>query len=402
MKEKYIILRSVGSSMGALDVPAPMVRGLESMPAPPASLRVEVENVDRRELAGIVRNSDVRAVAPAMPLKLFEPKESTPVAAPAAGTVSWGIQAVKADTSPFTGSGMVVAVLDTGIARNHSAFPTAGLDIVEKDFTGTGNGDTHGHGTHCAGTIFGRDVGGQRIGVARGVNKALIGKVLGGNGGGSDTLVRAIMWAHENGAHIISMSLGIDFPGFVASLVANGWPAALATSKALDAYRLNVMLFERVASLLRANAAFTQPCMVIAAAGNESERDKDPDFEIHVSPPAVSEGNISVGALAKGGAGGMVIADFSNTGATLSAPGVAIESARHDQTDGLRSMSGTSMATPHVAGVAALWGEKLSAIGQFNPGTWGARVIASSVSTGLAAPFDPVDVGAGLVQSPQA
>src|SRR5690349_21384103 len=107
MKEKYIILRSVGSSMGALDVPAPMVRGLESMPASPASLRVEVENVDRRELAGIVRNSDVRAVAPAMPLKLFEPKESTPVAAPAAGTVSWGIQAVKADTSPFTGNGMV-------------------------------------------------------------------------------------------------------------------------------------------------------------------------------------------------------------------------------------------------------------------------------------------------------
>ena len=86
------------------------------------------------------------------------------------------------DRSTWTGEGVTVAVLDTGIDSKHPAF--AGVDIVEKDFTGTGNGDRQGHGTHCAGTIFGRDVDGKRIGVARGVKRALIGKVLGDEGGG--------------------------------------------------------------------------------------------------------------------------------------------------------------------------------------------------------------------------
>jgi hypothetical protein len=59
------------------------------------------------------------------------------------------------------------------------------------------------------------------------------------------------------------------------------------------------------------------------------------------------------------------------------------------------------MATPHVAGVAALWGEKLKGIGQFNVLNWGAQLVATSATTGLKAPFDPFDVGAGLVQCPQ-
>jgi subtilisin family serine protease len=81
---------------------------------------------------------------------------------------------VGADTSPFSGDGIVVAVLDTGIDASHPAFE--GVDIVQKDFTGEGVGDQHGHGTHCAGTIFGRTSEGTRIGVAPGVKKALIGK----------------------------------------------------------------------------------------------------------------------------------------------------------------------------------------------------------------------------------
>ena len=82
-----------------------------------------------------------------------------------------------ADTSSCTGNGIVVAVLDTGIDASHPAF--AGVEVIQKDFTGEGDGDQHGHGTHCAGTIFGRNVNGTRIGVAMGVKKALIGKVLG-------------------------------------------------------------------------------------------------------------------------------------------------------------------------------------------------------------------------------
>ena len=67
----------------------------------------------------------------------------------------------------------------------------------QKNFTGEAPSDQHGHGTHCAGTIFGREVQGRRIGVAPGVGRALIGKVLGEGGGGSDQLARAMLWACE-------------------------------------------------------------------------------------------------------------------------------------------------------------------------------------------------------------
>ena len=119
-----------------------------------------------------------------MATRLIRPTQGTSTA-PANGD-AWGIASVRADRSPYSGRGVTVAVLDTGIDTSHPAF--AGVDILEQDFTGEGNGDVDGHGTHCAGTIFGRDVSGQRIGVARGISRALIGKVLGQNGGDSQMI----------------------------------------------------------------------------------------------------------------------------------------------------------------------------------------------------------------------
>ena len=94
-----------------------------------------------------------------MPVKLI-----VPLAPSATGTdANWGLQAIAADTSPFSGRGARIEVLDTGIDATHAAF--AGVELTQVDFTGDGNGDGNGHGTHCAGTILGRDVDGKRVGV---------------------------------------------------------------------------------------------------------------------------------------------------------------------------------------------------------------------------------------------
>src|SRR5262249_40222551 len=124
---------------------------------------------------------------------------------------SWGIPAVRADRSDLDGSGVAVAVLDTGIDRAHPAF--AGVDIEEEDFGGSGNGDKNGHGTHCAGTIFGKYVGNTRIGIARNIRKAFVAKVFPDNeSGDSLSIFQALEWAANKGANIVSMSLGFDFP----------------------------------------------------------------------------------------------------------------------------------------------------------------------------------------------
>jgi subtilisin family serine protease len=364
--------------------------------APKLSVDVQLETLQGGEAAELAREKGVVGVAPVIPMRLIAPVNIAAVATPMAGS-TWGVQAVKADTSPFDGDGIIPAVLDTGIDPNHPAF--AGVDLVRKNFTNAADDDEHGHGTHCAGTIFGRSVSGTRIGVAPGVKRAVIGKVLGGNGGGSDVIMQAIQWAVQNGANVISMSLGIDFPGFVKELEGQGLPTEMATSIALEGYRTNILLFEKLASLVQAGGAFMQATVLVAAAGNESQRDVNPDFEISVSPPAVATGIVSVAALDTG-AGGFTIAPFSNVGAQVSGPGVGVISAKRG--GGLTAMSGTSMATPHVAGVATLWAQKLKIANQLNASLLATRVVGSGTTTGLKVGFDPNDIGAGIVQAPQA
>jgi subtilisin family serine protease len=391
MSTKHVILRSISRTRGVDGMPG----AAPSTAAPSMPVAVEIEDIDRVRAATLARTKEVVAVAPVMPMKLIEPVATDVTAQPAAGA-AWGIDAVGATASPFTGDGVIVAVLDTGIDKNHPAF--AGVELIRKNFTTAGENDQHGHGTHCAGTIFGRNVGGTRIGVATGVKRALIGKVLGAGGGGSDQIVQAIQWAVSNGATVISMSLGIDFPGFVKEMENDGLPTELATSVALEGYRKNVLLFERMAALLAAQGEFMQASLIVAAAGNESRRDQNAKFEIAVAPPAVADGIISVAALGRA-QGGLTVASFSNFGARVSGPGVEITSAKLG--GGLTGMSGTSMATPHVAGVAALWAQKLTVAGQLSGQLLADKLVGSATTTGLKAGFDPADVGAGIVRAPQ-
>ena len=197
-----------------------------------------------------------------MPTRLVEPVASSEAAAGAA----WGIGAVGADTSARTGAGVVVAGLDTGIDADHPAF--AGGTLTQTDFTGSGLGDRNGHGTHCAGTIFGRDVDGARIGVARGVDRALIGKVLADDGTGSSPwMFDGLQWAVNQGAHVVSISIELDFPNFVRRVVdEEGWPVDLATSRALEAYRATLHMFDALMAMIHSREAFGAGTMVVAAA----------------------------------------------------------------------------------------------------------------------------------------
>lgn len=401
MKRSFTVLRDMsravtqepfGGGAATFDV--------EQVPSEP---RIDVLELEKRELRDLARDPEVKAVAPVMPTSLTRPVADEDAGdsvdegtATLAGS-TWGVSAVGADVSQRTGAGTIVAILDTGIDGAHPAFQ--GVTLAEVDFSGSGNGDRDGHGTHCAGTVFGRAVEGTRIGIAPGVTTALIGKVLGDDGNGdSDMLFRGIQWAVEKGAQVISMSLGFDFPGLVKRLTEQGWPVELATSVALEAYRGNLRMFDALMQLIRSRAAFTPGTIVVAASGNESKRRVDPDFEIGVSLPAAAEGAVSTGALGQS-ANGLTVAPFSNTFPQVSAPGVGVISAKAG--GGLRSLNGTSMATPHVAGVAALWWEEviaspLPAVAT----TVTSRLLANADTTALAPGVDVADRGAGVVRAP--
>ncbi|HBH34939.1 MAG TPA: peptidase S8 [Gammaproteobacteria bacterium] len=393
---QYIVLRAqdnfvptfdnLGATRGPVGIPSTTTFAEE--------IEVSEVTLSKREMGDLRRDPKTRAIAPPMPLKLIEPELSTDSDAAAAHSTAWGVEVVGAHQSAYDGSGVSVAVLDTGIDLSHPAF--AGANITRKNFTTESDEDIHGHGTHCAGTIFGKDVNGMRIGVARNVSRALIGKVLGEGQGSSANLANAINWAVENGANVISMSLGIDFPGYVNLLVnQRGLDVRPATSIALEAYRANINLYSALTAMLQARNPFANGAIIVAASGNESNR---PHYEIAVAPPAAGNGVISVGALQRGSSG-LSVAKFSNTQCNVSAPGVAVSSAALG--GGLVSWNGTSMAAPHVAGVAALWAQKeLQESGRISSQNMAAKVLAMATRHGLESGSQLDDVGNGIVQAP--
>jgi subtilisin family serine protease len=399
--DDYVILRIIEPSSGeALEVlgGASAAKGAR---LDVADVSVETRTLGAGELSEVSRRGGQQA-AKKMPITLVKPFEADDAEADASvAGATWGLEAVGALTSRRTGAGVTVAILDTGINADHVAFH--GKSIEQKDFTKEGDGDQNGHGTHCAGTVCGSEIRGKRIGVAPGVERILIGKVLDRDGGGStEQILDGLLWAAREGANVISMSLGLDFPGLVARLIRNGRRTEEATSIALEAYRQNVRLFDTVAALVRAQSAMFSKCIVVAASGNESKR---PYFDVAAAPPAAADGILAVGALGRtnGSTSGLTVADFSNSGPAVSAPGVAIQSAAHDSNDGMRTLSGTSMATPHVAGVAALWVEELMTDNpNFEIGELEANIKARALKGSVFADgVDPDDRGAGLVQAPQ-
>ncbi|THA75206.1 peptidase S8 [Streptomyces sp. A0642] len=278
------------------------------------------------------------------------------------------IGAPEAWAAGYTGKGVKVAVLDTGIDAGHPDF--AGLiDGTASFVPGEGVTDVNGHGTHVAGTIVGSGAasGGDNKGVAPGAD-LFVGKVLGGaEGYGQDSWVMAGMqWAAETGADVVNMSLGDSYPT----------DGSDPMSQMVDA------LSEQYGTLF------------VIAAGNAGPES--------VSAPGAAASALTVAATDKQDR----LASFSSTGPLaysggmkpdIAAPGVDITSARsQEMTDGgeglYRTLSGTSMATPHVVGAAAI-------LAQRHPDWTGAQLKEQLMSSakGLADGYSPYEVGTGRV-----
>ncbi len=329
---------------------------------------------------------------------LIQPKSrdvSDAISLKTAGTLRMpeGLLAVNADTCPFTGQGVTVAVLDTGIDATHPAFK--GKKLAKRDFTGEGNSiddvtDKEGHGTHCAGTVCGTIVDDVRVGIAPGVTKLCIGKVIGTNGGTLEMLLKGMYWAViDENASVISMSLGYDLIGNAKRLTQSGMSEALAMQQAMQQQN---DIIKGIATLRAFLESQRKNVLFVAASGNESDR---PAFVLDAGLPAAEL--FPVGAVGLK-ADKWEVASFSNARAQIVAPGVDVVSAAVG--GGWASMSGTSMATPHVAGVAALWVEKLRSTGDlFIPGSLYSALLANATKNPLAN-TDAGSIGAGMVQSP--
>lgn len=287
---------------------------------------------------------------------------------------TWGIRALFPDNEklcPYDGKGIRVAILDTGIDKNHAAFRDKNLKMQCRNFLGDGKAeddvtDENGHGTHTAATVFGRSVDGIRIGVAPGVRDVLIGKVL-GEGASTLTVLRGIEWASDQGAHVILMSLGFDIVGMREEFASYGIDGKFmtpeeATWRALSEMVKNVRVFDSLSEYVGFREG--RAPVVIAACGNSSNRENETPSIIGTAFPAAAKGFYSVSAVAKPARKNQPfpVTSFANSGAQLAGPGKDVLSAAFGNDtagDRLMYLDGTSMAAPHVAGIAALWAQKL-------------------------------------------
>ncbi|MCW3838991.1 S8 family serine peptidase [Micromonospora yasonensis] len=274
------------------------------------------------------------------------------------------IGAPEAWAAGYDGHGAKVAVLDTGVDATHPDL-VGQIDGKVSFVPGEDTSDVNGHGTHVASTIVGTGAAsdGAYKGVAPGAD-LIVGKVLDNGGSGLDSWVLAGMqWAAESGADVVSMSLSDP------TLSDGTDPMAVAVDTLSAQYGT----------------------LFVIAAGNAGPQS--------IGTPSAAASALTVGAVDKQDR----LAYFSSTGPLvrsgalkpdITAPGVNITAARSQQmTSGsglYRTISGTSMATPHVSGAAAI-------LAQRHPDWSGAQLKEALMSSakGLAAGYTPYEVGTG-------
>ena len=398
MPTRYLVLRADRAIPQGSDVSKPSA--WQSETGGPTDLQINVydgHEHDEKDLRADPRNAAV-ADADAM-FSLVAPTARQMcdlTTLKPAGTLRMpeGLLAVNAHTSPFSGQGVTVAVLDTGIDLNHPAFH--GKQLAMRDFTGEGTAitdvtDHNGHGTHCAATVCGAVVGDIRVGVAPGVTILCIGKVLGQRVATLDMLVSGILWAvHDENASIVSLSLGFDLPGNTKRLMDQHGLDVVTASQLVLRQQRNIS--EAIGALKGFLEVIKPNVMFVAATGNDSSR-----------PRRVMDANLPASLMVAVGAVGSLhnqweVASFSNGNTQIVAPGVDVVSAAPG--GGWVTMSGTSMATPHVAGVAALWIEKLRNEGRLVVPKALVSELMASAARQVLADRDPDAIGVGMVQAP--
>lgn len=285
-------------------------------------LNLAIGYADRKSVEALRSDARIERVVEAPELSLIRPT-SVVVAAPAPGP-TWGISRLNVPAlwaAGVTGEGVVVGHVDTGIDATHASLGGALHGFVEYDLVGravpdAAARDSGEHGTHTAGIVAGRAAGSARFGVAPGCHLASALAIEGGQV--IDRILGGLDWIVGEGARILSMSLGL-----------RGYTPAFQAI--IDA-------------LLKANV------LPIVAVGNE--------FANTSRSPGNYPNVISVGACGPDD----TVPDFSSSQSfaraddpivpDLVAPGVSIVSCMPQ--NGFAEMDGSSMATPHVAGLAAL------------------------------------------------
>lgn len=278
---------------------------------------------------------------------------------------TWGIEKTRCHESPYTGRNVRLAILDSGFDLHHPDFRNRQI-AAESFIEGENSLDSYGHGTHCAGIACGYTNGrNERYGVAL-ESEMFIGKVINRERLSVQSwILNGLLWAIKQRCRIISVSICQD--------VQIGQPFDIE--------------YERICNYCARNGA-----IIVAAAGNLSNRRTGSIMPI--SSPANSPSVLAVTAVNYD----LQLAPFANgaindnTRIEIAAPGVQIYSA-WPGTSSYRVLNGTSMATPFVAGILALYCEKH----HNKPMN---TVINDLRQQALQLPYHVRDVGHGFVRAP--
>ena len=272
----------------------------------------------------------------------------------------------------YTGAGVVVAVVDSGVNYNHldladhlwdggEEFPHHGYDIVNDDNDPM---DDKGHGTHCAGTVLGDGTAGSLTGIAPEATLMCVKSIRGDGFGGAVNIAGGMEWSVEHGCDLISMSLGMVNAGIADKEILRRTCEAILDAGIVALVCAGnegqIQFYAPIPNNVRVPASCPPPYLdpdqmanpgplsCVVAVGAVNYNDAAADF---TSRGPVTWQDTEFGDYAYNPGIGLIRPD-------VCAPGVGIKSLDYENTSGYTNMDGTSQATPCVAGIVALMLQK--------------------------------------------